>query len=115
MKKFIIIAVVIINCFIGLSYSFPTRGRLVEGDIRLPFGLSKSLASSNELNIWPGGVIPYTIDAASNFTETQKATIKNAMAIITANTGCITFVEKTAAHPNWIVIKSLDGCWSYVS
>jgi len=40
------------------------------------------------------------------------------MKLITTKTGsCITFVERNPndiTHVNWISIKSLDGCWSYV-
>ncbi len=28
--------------------------------------------------------------------------------------GCIKFVPKTASHRNWLTIKSLDGCWSFI-
>ena len=114
MNKFILVAALILNCYIGSSSSLPTYGKLVEGDIRLELG--KSLASSTETNIWPGGVVPYTIDSTSAFTTAHLATIKAAMDLITSKTGgCITFVPQTSASANWIKIRNLDGCWSYVS
>jgi len=114
MNKLIIFAALILNCYISSSFALPTYGKLVEGDIRLELG--KSLASNTETNLWPRGVVPYIIDITSAYTNTQLRTIKAAMDLITIVTGgCITFVEKTSAHANWIKIRSLYGCWSQVS
>jgi hypothetical protein len=108
MNKFIIFAVL---CCIGLCWSAPaSEGRVVEGDIRLPLGKSLALNGNKR---WAGGVVPYAIDSNS-YTTSEISLIKAAMAMITSKTGgCITFVPRVS-QANWIQIRKLSGCWSYI-
>ena len=60
---------------------------------------------------WPGGVIPYTVDAALP----NQNRITDAMAHWSERT-IITFVERTAAnqgtYPNYLHFSDQGGCWS---
>lgn len=87
------------------------NARFIETDMLMP--LTRSLGSASSINIWPSGLVPYIIDAA--FTTAERTLITDSMAMITTkSSSCITFTPKTSAHSNWINIKSLDGCYSFV-
>lgn len=86
-----------------------------DGDIRIRTYHEKSLGTVNKK--WDDGIIPYEIDetTVSNYSQYEINLIKSAMSLITEKTsGCITFKPKSANDSNWIQIKSLEGCWSYV-
>lgn len=66
--------------------------------------------------LWPGGVIPYSIDEASFSGGTYLSTLKSQLAdaIIQLNSDtCVKWVERTTEE-NYVLITSADGCWSYV-
>lgn len=60
---------------------------------------------------WPGGLIPFTVQAA------LRTVVQQAIQHWEQNTR-IRFVERTAAnaaqYPNWVSFESRDGCWSSV-
>lgn len=60
---------------------------------------------------WPGGLIPFTVQAA------LRTVVQQAIQHWQQNTR-IRFVERTAAnsaqYPNWVSFESRDGCWSSV-
>jgi len=60
---------------------------------------------------WPGGLIPFTVQAA------LRTVVQQAIQHWEQNTR-IRFIERTAAnaaqYPNWVAFESQDGCWSSV-
>lgn len=93
------------------AYALPAKSYLREGDML--FQSTKSLATQYTSSVWPNGQVPYLIDTGS-YSSSELATIRHAMDLITSKTGqCITFVPRTT-ETNYIRIKRLSGCYSYV-
>ncbi|KAH7975080.1 hypothetical protein HPB49_023436 [Dermacentor silvarum] len=81
-----------------------------EGDILRPRNhASDRNAVTDKDNLWPGGIIPYVIDAKLNRT-TKK--ILQAMADIESQS-CLRFVARRR-HQNYLSIMRGDGCTSFV-
>jgi len=119
----IFLAILLLNAFIALNASpvgnvleditnpMENEGML-EGDMKV-FTRSKTLGITNSIYIWPAGVVFYEISA--DFTGAERTLMLDSMALITNKTrSCITFRPKTSTTANWISIKNLSGCWSYV-
>ncbi|KAH6922823.1 hypothetical protein HPB50_019411 [Hyalomma asiaticum] len=81
-----------------------------EGDIILPRnGSTDRNAVTEKDELWPGGIIPYVIDAKLNRT-TKK--ILRAMADIESQS-CLRFVVRKR-HRNYLSIMRGDGCTSFI-
>ena len=94
----------------------PMQGDYFEGDIA---GVEKGLAQipTTSYGKWPGGVVPYIIDALT-YDDTQTATILSGMRLIEDQTringiDCIKFVPRTT-EATYLRIFNGQGCWSYV-
>ncbi|XP_052268222.1 bone morphogenetic protein 1 homolog [Dreissena polymorpha] len=73
---------------------------------------NKRAATARPERIWDYGVIPYEIEA--NFSGAHKALFKLAMRHW-ENYTCVTFVERTVEHQNYIVFTERPcGCCSFV-
>ncbi|XP_050716599.1 hatching enzyme 1.2-like [Eriocheir sinensis] len=71
---------------------------------------AQNSATSNENNLWPGGVIPYVISSSYNYRERQ--VIARAMEELSSET-CLTFVPRTF-HYDYIHIYKGYDCSSAV-
>ncbi|MEO1069734.1 MAG: M12 family metallopeptidase [Cyanobacteria bacterium J06638_6] len=73
--------------------------------------VARGVAITGQRFRWPGGVVPYTVQAA------LEGVVQRAIEHWEQNTR-IRFVERTTAnasrYPNWISFESRDGCWSSV-
>ena len=94
----------------------PTNDEVVMGDM-IFLGDPKKTARNGNLNArkWENGVIPYSFDLSSGFTQAEINTIVGSMKKIEAQTnGCLTFKERTT-ETNWVNFKDTPtGCTSYV-
>ncbi|XP_060069837.1 blastula protease 10-like [Ylistrum balloti] len=68
--------------------------------------------------LWPGGIVPYEIDAGS-FSDEDISVIQGAMEEVQSKT-CIKFQpfdtdsSSTLGHNAYILFTNAEGCWSYV-
>ncbi|XP_068082184.1 zinc metalloproteinase nas-4-like [Anabrus simplex] len=95
---------------------FPELGDEYQGDIMLPFSMTRSENSKNAVSIssmlWPGGVIPYVFH--SDVSDPRRMQIRKAMSVIEEGT-CIRFIpwSNEAQHIE-ITSRSGAGCYSMV-
>lgn len=83
-----------------------------QGDIIVPEGESTKVAAvTSKKRLWPGGVIPYTVDEFFRYEEKIKH-VRQWMNMIEHRT-CLRFVERTW-EPDYVHIYSGVGCYSYV-
>ncbi|CAL4058594.1 unnamed protein product [Meganyctiphanes norvegica] len=73
--------------------------------------LVKRSAVSNRGQLWPNGVIPYTI--SSDFGRDERRVIAGAMAAFQQKT-CLSFVARGSQHREYVHIYKGDGCSSQV-
>ncbi|CAH1794605.1 unnamed protein product [Owenia fusiformis] len=92
-----------------LSPRGPTHGELIVGDILRPD--PEKVASGRPDRVWPGGVIPYVIDAA--VPADCRAAIDQAIAQYNEKT-CIRIVPQTNEIDFVLVMRPQSGCNSYV-
>lgn len=124
MKVFLFIALLAVGAYAFPSNTYiyekkstkmndlPAGTYLREGDILMK--KAKSLADSSLNTRWPNGQVPYIIDPAAGYTQSEINVIKHGMDLLTTKTtSCITFVERTT-QANYIKIKKLNGCYSYL-
>lgn len=96
-------------------YSVVDNKPIYEGDIVLNFNnvTTAGLGIAYESSLWPGGIIPYEIQA--NFPNVDR--IHNAIAHWEEHTS-MRFVERTSdnasKYPNYVYFQTWSGCASYV-
>ena len=98
---------------IVLGHPAQVRGYTKSSD---PNAHSYSLNVVNVGSIWPGAILPYTINSSISSSSLPER-ISNAMQHISDNTS-VRFVERTsvnaASYPDYVEFTSSNGCASYV-
>ena len=91
----------------------PDGYELVQGDILV----DKRTARNANIIVrkWENGIVPYTFDSASNFTQQEKDLILSAMAKMSQDTNnCIRFTPRTTEVGYIVFNAQLRGCFSMV-